>query len=169
MVESQDSRVARHHGFHDSSLWLFGVLLPRPSEIRRFDDSRRNVRSRGVLWCVSFLILHRAKAKATCIPGSVYGAFQGYARAFYAELLPPGEEARWYGLFSITDKVRISNPLRNSRTVITSHINNRTVKLLHRPSPGRLDFRCDWEHSLCFFLPRVYDLAGCPHLDERGC
>jgi len=38
--------------------------------------------------------------------GSVYGAFQGYSRAFYAELLPPGEEARWYGLFSITDKVR---------------------------------------------------------------
>ena len=35
----------------------------------------------------------------------MYGAFQGYARAFYAELLPPGEEARWYGLFSITDKV----------------------------------------------------------------
>jgi MFS transporter, UMF1 family len=39
------------------------------------------------------------------LSGSVYGAFQGYARAFYAELLPPGEEARWYGLFSITDKV----------------------------------------------------------------
>ncbi|KAJ6558158.1 autophagy-related protein 22-like protein [Mycena capillaripes] len=36
--------------------------------------------------------------------GSIYGAFQSYARAFYAELLPPGEEARWYGLFSITDK-----------------------------------------------------------------
>ncbi|KAK2464948.1 hypothetical protein APHAL10511_003024 [Amanita phalloides] len=36
--------------------------------------------------------------------GSVYGAFQGYARASYAELLPPGEEARWYALFSITDK-----------------------------------------------------------------
>jgi len=36
--------------------------------------------------------------------GSVYGAFQGYARAFYAELIPAGEEARWYGLFSITDK-----------------------------------------------------------------
>ncbi|OBZ73290.1 Autophagy-related protein 22-2 [Grifola frondosa] len=36
--------------------------------------------------------------------GSVYGAFQGYARAFYADLIPPGEEARWYGLFSITDK-----------------------------------------------------------------
>ncbi|KAG7085607.1 hypothetical protein E1B28_003157 [Marasmius oreades] len=28
--------------------------------------------------------------------GFMYGAFQGYARAFYAELLPPGEEARWY-------------------------------------------------------------------------
>jgi len=36
--------------------------------------------------------------------GSIYGAFQSFARAFYAELLPPGEEARWYGLFSITDK-----------------------------------------------------------------
>ncbi|KAG2355817.1 autophagy-related protein 22-like protein [Suillus spraguei] len=36
--------------------------------------------------------------------GFAYGAFQSYARAFYAELLPPGEEARWYGLFSITDK-----------------------------------------------------------------
>lgn len=36
--------------------------------------------------------------------GSVYGAFQGYARAFYSELIPSGEEARWYGLFSITDK-----------------------------------------------------------------
>ncbi|KAF7361407.1 Autophagy-related protein [Mycena sanguinolenta] len=38
------------------------------------------------------------------VAGSIYGAFQSYARAFYAELLPPGEEARWYGLFSITDK-----------------------------------------------------------------
>ncbi|KAG2144452.1 autophagy-related protein 22-like protein [Suillus bovinus] len=36
--------------------------------------------------------------------GFAYGAFQSYARALYAELLPPGEEARWYGLFSITDK-----------------------------------------------------------------
>lgn len=62
------------------------------------------------------------------LQGAVYGAFQGYARAFYAELIPPGEEARWfvlneicahikiidfilldrYGLFSITDKVCIA-------------------------------------------------------------
>ncbi|EEB89178.1 hypothetical protein MPER_12752, partial [Moniliophthora perniciosa FA553] len=27
--------------------------------------------------------------------GLMYGAFQGYARAFYAELIPLGEEARW--------------------------------------------------------------------------
>lgn len=37
--------------------------------------------------------------------GALYGAFQSYARALYAEIIPPGEEARWYGLFSITDKV----------------------------------------------------------------
>ncbi|KAL5480554.1 ATG22_3 [Sanghuangporus weigelae] len=35
---------------------------------------------------------------------SVYGAFQAYAHAFYAELVPRGEEARWYALYSITDK-----------------------------------------------------------------
>lgn len=38
--------------------------------------------------------------------GALYGAFQSYARAIYAEIIPPGEEARWYGLYSITDKVR---------------------------------------------------------------
>ena len=43
--------------------------------------------------------------------GFAYGAFQSYARAFYAELIPPGEEARWYGLFSITDKVRVLDGL----------------------------------------------------------
>ncbi|KAI0300620.1 autophagy-related protein 22-like protein [Multifurca ochricompacta] len=36
--------------------------------------------------------------------GALYGAFQSYARALYAEIIPPGEEARWYGLYSITDK-----------------------------------------------------------------
>jgi len=36
--------------------------------------------------------------------GSLYGAFQSYARTVFAELIPPGEEARWYGLYSITDK-----------------------------------------------------------------
>jgi hypothetical protein len=37
--------------------------------------------------------------------GGLYGAFQSYARTLYAEIIPLGEEARWYGLFSITDKV----------------------------------------------------------------
>ncbi|KAF9788379.1 autophagy-related protein 22-like protein [Thelephora terrestris] len=36
--------------------------------------------------------------------GFVYGAFQAYARAFYAELIPKGDEAKWYALYSITDK-----------------------------------------------------------------
>lgn len=55
--------------------------------------------------------------------GTVYGAFQGYARAFYAGLIPPGEEARWYGLYSITDKV--------SRSSLCSH------PLLIHPSQAR--------------------------------
>jgi len=36
--------------------------------------------------------------------GLSYGAFQSYARAVFSELIPPGEEARWFGLYSITDK-----------------------------------------------------------------
>ena len=44
--------------------------------------------------------------------GALYGAFQSYARALYAEIIPPGEEARWYGLFSITDKVCVFLPVR---------------------------------------------------------
>ncbi|KAF5364724.1 hypothetical protein D9757_012496 [Collybiopsis confluens] len=36
--------------------------------------------------------------------GFVLGAFQSYARSLYAGIVPPGEEARWFGLFSITDK-----------------------------------------------------------------
>lgn len=44
--------------------------------------------------------------------GGLYGAFQSYARALYAEIIPPGEEARWYGLFSITDKVCVFPPAR---------------------------------------------------------
>ncbi|KAH9817921.1 autophagy-related protein 22-like protein [Melampsora americana] len=36
--------------------------------------------------------------------GLMYGAFQSYARSLFAELIPPGQEAKWYSLFSITDK-----------------------------------------------------------------
>lgn len=36
--------------------------------------------------------------------GFSYGAFQSYARSVYAELIPPGQEAKWYALYSITDK-----------------------------------------------------------------
>ncbi|KAG0139734.1 hypothetical protein CROQUDRAFT_54301 [Cronartium quercuum f. sp. fusiforme G11] len=36
--------------------------------------------------------------------GTLYGAFQSYARSLFAELIPPMQEAKWYALFSITDK-----------------------------------------------------------------
>ncbi|KAH7102425.1 autophagy-related protein 22-like protein [Auriculariales sp. MPI-PUGE-AT-0066] len=36
--------------------------------------------------------------------GSIYGAFQSYARAVFSEIIPRGEEARWFSLYSITDK-----------------------------------------------------------------
>ena len=49
--------------------------------------------------------LHRLVLLTNAMIGFVYGAFQAYARALYAELIPKGNEAKWYALFSITDKV----------------------------------------------------------------
>ncbi|KAG0141947.1 hypothetical protein CROQUDRAFT_67793 [Cronartium quercuum f. sp. fusiforme G11] len=37
--------------------------------------------------------------------GLLYGPFQAYSRSVYAELIPPGQEAKWYSLFSIIAKI----------------------------------------------------------------
>jgi UMF1 family MFS transporter len=116
-----------------SSLVLIGVITPTsgilgsllwPMIQRRFALSNLTVLVILVLLasliplygCLGFFIQNSSVIKfgglttpgemfgLAVVFGSVYGAFQGYARAFYAELIPRGEEARWYGLFSITDK-----------------------------------------------------------------
>ena len=48
----------------------------------------------------------------------MYGAFHSYARALYAELIPHREGARWYALYSITDKVRACWSLITGRRLI---------------------------------------------------
>ena len=106
MVESQGLGDISDTGVYDPSLWLFGLRIPGADTFWGTHDTRRDVRTGGVLWYVTRVRLHIGKLIREHV-GSVYGAFQGYARAFYAELLPPGEEARWYGLFSITDKVSV--------------------------------------------------------------
>ncbi|CAL1702568.1 unnamed protein product [Somion occarium] len=96
-----------------SSLILIGVITPTSGIIgslvwpmiqRRLGWS--NIRVLVTLHSVKFggLTTPGEMYALAVYFGSVYGAFQGYARAFYSELIPPGEEARWYGLFSITDK-----------------------------------------------------------------
>ena len=47
--------------------------------------------------------------------GALYSAFQSNAGILYAEIIPPGEEARWYHLFSITDEVKFVQ-FRRART-----------------------------------------------------
>lgn len=63
----------------------------------------------GESLCIGFVGIVRLMMLTTssCV-GSIYGAFQSYARAVYSELIPEGEEARWYGLYSITDKVSLA-------------------------------------------------------------
>ncbi|KAI5481840.1 autophagy-related protein 22 [Pseudohyphozyma bogoriensis] len=36
--------------------------------------------------------------------GALYGSFQSYARTCFSELVPGSQSARWFGLYSITDK-----------------------------------------------------------------
>ncbi|PLW35717.1 hypothetical protein PCASD_13114 [Puccinia coronata f. sp. avenae] len=44
--------------------------------------------------------------------GMFYGGFQSYSRAVFTELIPPGQEARWNSLFSLTAKASsCSGPL----------------------------------------------------------
>ncbi|GAA6054243.1 hypothetical protein JCM3770_005140 [Rhodotorula araucariae] len=40
----------------------------------------------------------------SCVFGALYGAFQAFSRATYAALVPPARGARWYALYSVTDK-----------------------------------------------------------------
>lgn len=37
-------------------------------------------------------------------PGLLYGSFQAYARSVFSQLIPHGQEARFFGLYAITDK-----------------------------------------------------------------
>lgn len=91
--------------------------------------------------------------------GSLYGAFQAYARSVFAELIPMGEEARWYGLYSITDKVY---SLRFTLYYIHSLLPSwkqadafSLVLIVPRTSHSRLDRRRNRKHSLCvLFLVR---------------
>jgi len=142
-----------------SALILVGVLTPTsgilgsllwPVLQRRYQWSNLKVLVILVIMasmipaygCLGFLVQGSSKVKFGGLTtqeemfglavyfGAVYGAFQGYARAFYAKLLPPGEEARWYGLYSITDKVRF-----HSASLVTSWlIGPITVQLLHWPT-----------------------------------
>lgn len=97
----------------------------------------------------------------------MYGAFQGYARAFYAELIPPGEEARWYALFSITDKVRLC-PLPSRPLPSLTNL-SRVVQLVLRPPHRRSHSRHNRQHPLCLFLLGGYDLVCGTGVDECGC
>jgi UMF1 family MFS transporter len=115
-----------------SSLVLIGAITPAsgilgslvfPALQRRFGWSNLFVLVLLVLLvscipaygCLGFLpFVRRMRVGGLTTPGEMfglavyfgfaYGAFQSYARASFAALIPPGEEARWYALFSITDK-----------------------------------------------------------------
>jgi MFS transporter, UMF1 family len=91
--------------------------------------------------------------------GGLYGAFQSYARALYAEIIPPGEEARWYGLFSITDKV-CTCICPSARAVHLLGLV--TVFVFYWPSRRRPRGRLDWQHPICVSVSRDHALGSTP-------
>ena len=94
--------------------------------------------------------------------GFVYGAFQAYARAFYAELIPKGEEAKWYALFSITDKVR-----KFGCSSSQDEISRASVLLICWPLGRRLNRRSDGQHTLRVLLCGLHDMARRSATSER--
>lgn len=46
----------------------------------------------------------RGRTWLTSVAGALYGALQSYSRACFSHLIPPSEEARFFALYSITDK-----------------------------------------------------------------
>lgn len=99
---------------------------------------------------------HRSVPLTAVLVGFVYGAFQAYARAFYAELIPRGEEAKWYALFSITDKVRELCSLGESETPL---IYDLSVLFVRWPFGRGLNRRLNRQHTLRFFLCGLHDMA----------
>ena len=95
--------------------------------------------------------------------GTVYGAFQGYARAFYAGLIPPGEEARWYGLYSITDKVRLS-----AFHTLSTDLPCIIVKLLPWPAARGSHLRPNGQHPFLVLLPCCDGLVCRTYSPRRG-
>ena len=93
--------------------------------------------------------------------GGLYGAFQSYARALYAEIIPPGEEARWYGLFSITDKVCCVFSSARQIEVYTDR-GFATVFIFFWASRRRPRGRFDRQHPICVPVSRVHALGGTP-------
>lgn len=104
----QDGRDPRCPHFTGTSVWVLGLPTGFPTHrVWGAEPPQRDVWPSSLLWYVTTRVSDvTLRPLTTTVLGFVYGAFQAYARAFYAELIPRGEEAKWYALFSITDKVR---------------------------------------------------------------
>lgn len=55
------------------------------------------------------------------------------------------------------------------RLRVTKIVSFVAVELLPRPAGSWADSGPDGEHPLLVLLPCVYDMAGCPDIDECGC
>lgn len=79
---------------------LFFVLPPSDYSLPPSDYSL----SLSALFC--FLLCRSA----------IYGSFQSYARTCFSELVPSAQAARWFGLYSITDKLSHTLPTSEPNT-----------------------------------------------------
>ena len=117
-------------------------------------NSPKEIYGLAVYFGASPHIKYRSASLTPVTIGFVYGAFQAYARAFYAELIPRGEEAKWYALYSITDKVR--SP---SFSHLERDLTDGSVIFVCWSLSGRFDRRFDGKYTLRVLLRGLHDMA----------
>jgi len=89
----------------DSSLKILKLVVIPTSAIPLYVST-------SVLFGTKALTMERDMYLVAGFFGMFYGGFQSYSRAVYTQLLPPGQEARWNSLFSLTAKASsFSGPL----------------------------------------------------------
>ncbi|POW09917.1 hypothetical protein PSHT_08911 [Puccinia striiformis] len=94
------STIQKHLGYFkgvDSSLKILKLIVIPTCSIPLYIST-------AVLFGSDALSTERDMFLVAGFFGMFYGGFQSYARSVYTELLPPGQEARWNSLFSLTAK-----------------------------------------------------------------
>ena len=174
LVDGQAARRARRS---HTAVRLPRVFAHLPQGGRRTvwraDDAWRDVWVGGVLRRVVVLSPVDLTEYITCGSplGLMYGAFQSYSRSLFSFLIPPGEESRWYGLYSITGTYSYINGQRSVSFGLTGATTDKSSSFIGPLMIGLIsDVTGNIRYGFFFLAGMMYvalPLLGCVDV-ERG-